>query len=134
MDILRAAHIRNGAWWFRDLGQTINFRVRQKLGRGIRPESCLERLHSKQQLFDRDYNLQLRNIGRLGKNPDAINHQQEFHMDLKQKELNESSKKRTYTPPKFVSFGDVRSLTQSGSRNGKEIVGGGGDGLKTPKP
>lgn len=55
-------------------------------------------------------------------------------MDLKQKELNESSEKKTYTPPNFVSFGDVRSLTQSGSRNGNEVVGGRGDGLKTPKP
>ena len=44
------------------------------------------------------------------------------------------TEKKTYTPPRLLNFGDVRRLTQSGSRNGNEVIGSGGDGLKTPKP
>jgi hypothetical protein len=56
-------------------------------------------------------------------------------MDMKQKlQQDQHTEKKTYTPPRLVNFGDVRHLTQSGSSNGNEVVGTGGDGLKTPKP
>ena len=41
---------------------------------------------------------------------------------MKQKPQNEPAKRRIYTPPRLRAYGDVRSLTQSGSRNGKESV------------
>jgi len=56
-------------------------------------------------------------------------------MNMKQTpQQDQHTEKKTYTPPRLLNFGDVRRLTQSGSSNGNEVIGTGGDGLKTPKP
>lgn len=46
-------------------------------------------------------------------------------MDKKQKPQNETGQKKIYTPPRLVTYGAVRSLTQAGSSNGKENAQGG---------
>ncbi|MDP2163237.1 MAG: hypothetical protein Q8K21_03290 [Hydrogenophaga sp.] len=44
------------------------------------------------------------------------------------------NQKKAYQRPQLKTHGDLRQLTQSGTRQGAEVKDGGGDGLKTPKP